>query len=76
MSYWCVTGDAGKTTLQGDFQGIFEIYKTVPSLVPRPYGCGRFRQAEINEYFLLIDFIEMKEALPDPVELSKSPQGS
>ena len=57
--------------LEGEFRGMSEIHKTVPSLVPRPYGCGQFRQDKITNYFLLIDFIEMKEVLPDPIALSK-----
>lgn len=57
--------------LEGELHGMFEIYKTVPSLVPRPYGCGQFRQDKVNTYFLLSDFIEMSEGLPNHVELSK-----
>ena len=57
--------------LEGEFHAMLEIYKAVPSLVPRPYGCGRFRHAELTQSFFLSDFIEMKEGLPDPVELSK-----
>ena len=57
--------------LEGEFHGMFEIYKTVPSLVPRPYRCGQFRKNKVDTYFLLSDFIEMKEELPDPVALSK-----
>ena len=57
--------------LEGEFRGTFEIYQAVPSLVPRPYGCGRLRQAKISRYFLLSDFTEMKEGLLDPIELCK-----
>ncbi|KAL8831705.1 MAG: hypothetical protein Q9191_000715 [Dirinaria sp. TL-2023a] len=67
----CATGDAGKTMLEGEFHSMFEIYKAVPSLVPRPYGYGRFWQDNAITYFLLSDFIEMSEGLPDHVELSK-----
>ncbi|KAL8716866.1 MAG: hypothetical protein Q9225_005838 [Loekoesia sp. 1 TL-2023] len=49
-----------------------EIYKTVPSLVPHPYGLGQCRHGNVDIYFLLFDFIEMSEELPDPTQLSRS----
>ncbi|KAI4092018.1 MAG: hypothetical protein LQ339_008022 [Xanthoria mediterranea] len=50
---------------------MFEIFRTTPSSVPRPYGCGRFDQDGVEIHFLLMDYIDMKNELPDPVALSR-----
>ncbi|KAL8782991.1 MAG: hypothetical protein Q9213_004948 [Squamulea squamosa] len=50
---------------------MLEIYKAEPSLVPHSYGCGQFSNDGVTTYFLLSDFIDMSEELPDHVELNK-----
>ena len=57
--------------LEGEYCGMLEVYQTLPSLVPRPYGTGRFCRENASIHFLLSDFIKMSEGLPDPVKLSK-----
>ena len=46
-----------------------ELYKTMPSLVPRPHAWGKFKLQEPDTYFFLCDFIEMRNQLPDPASL-------
>lgn len=55
--------------LDGEYQGMSEIYHSMPSLVPRPYGCGQVLGEDAEIYFLLTDYIEMRDELPDPSEL-------
>ncbi|KAI4100262.1 MAG: hypothetical protein L6R37_005582 [Teloschistes peruensis] len=57
--------------LEGEYCSMFEIYKSTPSLVPHPYGCGQFRYGNDDLSFLLTDFIDMDTRLPDPVKLSE-----
>ena len=57
--------------LDGELRSMRELYSTMPSSVPQPYGNGRFCQDGVEIHFLLTDFIEMKDRLPDRVELSK-----
>lgn len=58
--------------LLGEYHGMLEIFKCYPSLVPRPYGCGQFLRGGVPTYFLVTDYIEMSDTLPDPCELAKS----
>ncbi|KAI4141050.1 MAG: hypothetical protein L6R39_005528 [Caloplaca ligustica] len=69
----CVAVDeAGEAMLLGEYHGMLEIFKCYPSLVPRPYGCGQFLRGGVPTYFLVTDYIEMSDTLPDPCELAKS----
>ncbi|KAL8706989.1 MAG: hypothetical protein Q9201_000037 [Fulgogasparrea decipioides] len=56
--------------LEGEYHGMSEIYHTDPAIIPRPYGIGRLHHGNLTTYFLLSDFIEMCEELPDPVGLA------
>ena len=57
--------------LEGEYCGMLEINQTLPSLIPRPFGTGRFCRENASIHFLLSDFIKMSEGLPEPVKLSK-----
>ncbi|KAL8851981.1 MAG: hypothetical protein Q9221_003086 [Calogaya cf. arnoldii] len=50
---------------------MFEILKTTPSSVPRPYGCGKFDLSGVEIHFHLTDFVDMSNELPDPVALGR-----
>lgn len=55
--------------MEGEFNAMSELYKTMPSLVPKPHAWGKFRSSELETYFFLCDFIEMRNQLPDPAQL-------
>ena len=55
--------------MEGEFNAMMEIYKTLPSLVPKPITWGMFRLPTVDTYFLLCDFIDMDNRLPDPARL-------
>jgi hypothetical protein len=34
----CATKDSGKAQLEGEFKAMSELFKTMPTLVPRPFA--------------------------------------
>lgn len=62
----CATDDAGKLMMEGEFNAMAELYKTMPSFVPRPHRRGKFSLSSPETYFFLCDFIDMSNKLPDP----------
>jgi protein-ribulosamine 3-kinase len=59
------TGDAGKTMLHGEYEGMLAIHQTIPSFCPKPIAWGQYRDAP-STYFFICKFIEMEEGhLPD-----------
>lgn len=34
--------EAGRIQMQGEFSAMSELYKTMPDLVPKPYGWGKY----------------------------------
>ncbi|KAI9646579.1 hypothetical protein NHQ30_004574 [Ciborinia camelliae] len=81
----CATENNGRMMLEGEFHGMTELYRTLPSFVPKPHAWGKFESAS-ETYFFLCDFIQMSNDAPDPTEFcsslaklhkaSKSPTGS
>ena len=63
-----ISEDRGKVQMYGEFLAMSEFYKTMPSLVPRPYGWGKFK-GDSSTYFFLCDFVNISDRLPDPVQL-------
>jgi len=65
----CATEDAGRAMMEGEFWAMTELYKTMPSLVPKPLARGRFQTETLETYFFLCDFIDISNQLPDPDRL-------
>ena len=71
--------------MEGAFNAVYELYKTMPSFVPHPYHWGKFILSTPETYFFLCDFIDMNNKLPDPARfcsrleelhrISESPTG-
>ena len=71
--------------LEGEYTSMCEMYKTMPSFVPKPYTWGKMTLISPETYFFLCDFIDMSNKLPDATKLgallaelhriSKSPTG-
>lgn len=55
--------------MEGEFNAMAELYKTVSTLVPQPHAWGKFKIQQPNTYFFLCDFIDMRNQLPDPARL-------
>lgn len=65
----CATGDIGRVLMEGEFNAMLELYKTMPSFVPKPYSWGRCRTEDPKTYYLLSQFIDMSNRVPDPNQL-------
>lgn len=62
----CATEDAGRIMMEGEYNAMCELYKTMPSFVPQPHTWGKFGISTPETYFFLCDFIDMNNKLPDP----------
>lgn len=63
-----VKGDlAGKRVL-GEYSCMFELHKTMPSIVPTPRGSGPCLDSDA--YFFLCDYLEIDHRPPNPVKLA------
>ncbi|KAI4596202.1 hypothetical protein KJ359_005709 [Pestalotiopsis sp. 9143b] len=63
----CAT-ERGEIMMKGEFTSISTIREVIPSLAPKPYGWGKFKTSDT--YFFLMDFLQLKMSLPNPVKLS------
>lgn len=63
----CATGNRGRVIIQGEYASMSEIQKVMPDFVPMPYTWGRYQNDEV--YFLLSDFINLSDRVPDPDQL-------
>lgn len=43
-----------------------ELYRTMPTLVPKPISWGKYHNGNPEKYFFLSDFIRMSDCVPDP----------
>ena len=51
--------------MEGEYKSMSELYKILPSFVPKPYGWGKFQLESPETYFFLCDF-HMNHGLPAP----------
>ncbi|KEF54927.1 uncharacterized protein A1O9_09370 [Exophiala aquamarina CBS 119918] len=65
----CAAEDAGRVMMEGEFNGMSELHKTMPELVPEPYGWGKFSVTAPETYFFLSKFIDMSDRAPEPNQL-------
>lgn len=73
----------GLVMMRGEWQSLNALYELDHKICPKAYGWGKFKSSET--YFLLMDFLPMKETLPNPAKFcrkiayihqkSKSPTG-
>ncbi|KAJ6024283.1 Fructosamine/Ketosamine-3-kinase [Penicillium herquei] len=81
----CAEDAQGKAMLEGEFHSLVELYKANPDFVPNTHTWGKLCVSNPDAYYLLSDFIEMKNQAPDPAsfasqvvkshQASKSPTG-
>jgi protein-ribulosamine 3-kinase len=65
----CAAEDAGRTMMEGEFNSMSELYKTMPTFIPKPHSWGKYRVGNPETYFFLSQFIDMSDRIPDPNQL-------
>lgn len=65
----CASEDRGRIMMEGEFNGMSELYKTMPNFVPKPHSWGKYLVGNPDTYFFLQEFIEMSDRVPDPNQL-------
>ena len=49
----------GKHMCKGEFESLKAIRAVTPDFVPKPYAWGKYRQEDLETYFLLAEFREV-----------------
>jgi protein-ribulosamine 3-kinase len=57
----CATEQRGRVMMEGEFNAMSEIYKTMPNFAPKPYSWGKYQLEKPETYFFLADFIDMSD---------------
>jgi fructosamine-3-kinase len=65
----CAAGEAGRVMVEGEFHSMSALYQTMPELVPRPHSWGEFSTSSPEMYFILIEFMDMSDQMPEPDQL-------
>ncbi|KIY00051.1 uncharacterized protein Z520_04689 [Fonsecaea multimorphosa CBS 102226] len=65
----CAVGEAGRVMLEGEFNSMSELYKTMPELFPKPYTWGKYSTSSVETYYFLAEFIDMSDRVPEPDQL-------
>lgn len=65
----CAAEERGRVMMEGEYNAMSELYKTMPEFVPRPICCGRYRFDNPETYYFLSDFIDMSDGIPEPDQL-------
>lgn len=55
--------------MKGKFLAMSEVYKTMFTLAPKPYGWGKHKDESPSTYFFISEFLNISDRLPDPVQL-------
>jgi protein-ribulosamine 3-kinase len=65
----CASGDRGRIMMEGEFNGMTELHKTMPNFVPKPHSWGKYQSENSDTYFFLQEFIDMSNQVPNPKKL-------
>jgi protein-ribulosamine 3-kinase len=65
----CASEERGRVMMEGEFNGMSELYKTAPNFVLKPHSWGKYRVGIPDTYFFLQEFIELSDRVPDPNQL-------
>ena len=53
--------------LEGEYHSMLALHAVMASMIPKPYGWGKYPRSDPETYFFLCEFIEMSTTkLPDP----------
>jgi protein-ribulosamine 3-kinase len=64
-----VRKEHGRPQLEGEYTGMLELYNTAPHMVPKPHAWGEVPGQPSPTYFYICDYINLIDAMPDPVKL-------
>lgn len=56
--------------VHGEFEAMSAIYRTMPSIAPKPRGCGPCAERK-GTCFFICDYLDLTHELPDAVDLGK-----
>lgn len=62
-------GDLAAERVLGEYTCMYELYKTMPSIVPTPRGSGKC--VESDAYYYLCDYLDINNHQPNPVKLGQ-----
>ena len=63
----CAAEDRGRVMMEGEYNAMSELYKTMPNFVPKLISWGSV--VKLDTYYFLPDFIDMSDYLPEPSQL-------
>ena len=66
-----LSGETGRAMVNSEFESMKAIYRILPSFVPKPIAHGTY-QSVPNTHFLLCEFREMLDEMPDPHKFTMS----
>ncbi|KAG6988835.1 hypothetical protein G7Y79_00069g096270 [Physcia stellaris] len=56
----------GERMMKGEYTSMLELYRVLPSLLPKPHAWGRFELEPPETSFFLCDFLDLDLKLPEP----------
>ncbi|KAI4209635.1 MAG: hypothetical protein LQ351_007435 [Letrouitia transgressa] len=65
----CAAEERGLVMMEGEYNAMSELHRTMPNFVPKPVSWGKYRVGNPETYYLLSDFIDMNDRLPEPNQL-------
>jgi protein-ribulosamine 3-kinase len=65
----CAAEEAGRQMMEGEFNAMSELYKTMPTFIPKPHSWGKYRVESPETYFFLSQFIDMEDRAPNADQL-------
>ena len=61
----CASKD-GERMMKGEYTSMLELYRVLPSFLPKPHAWGRFQLEPPETNFFLCDFLDLDLKLPEP----------
>jgi protein-ribulosamine 3-kinase len=65
----CAANEGGRIMMEGEFAAMTELHKSLPGFVPKPYAYGKFAAGNLETYFLIEEFIDLNDKIPEPNQL-------
>jgi protein-ribulosamine 3-kinase len=65
----CASEELGRIMMEGEFNGMSELHKTMPNLAPKPHSWGKYLVGNPDTYFFVQQFIEMVDGIPESSQL-------
>lgn len=56
----------GERMMKGEYTSMLELYRVLPSFLPKPHAWGRFQLEPSETCFFLCDFLDLDLKLPEP----------